>query len=152
MRNDQKEETMSEKSKSGHCLCGAVKISAVLANHEAGACHCKMCQRWAGGPFVAIACTPETTFEGQDAIGVYPSSEWAERGFCKHCGSPLFSRVKSDGSYYLPVGLLDDTEDLTLVSEIFIDRKPSWYSFAEKTSQMTEAEVMAMFAAPSGEP
>jgi len=90
-------------------------------------------------------------FEGQDAIAVYPSSAWAERGFCKHCGSPLFYRMKSDGSYHLPVGLLDDTEGLTLVNEIFIDRKPSLYSFAEKTHQMTEAEVMAMFGAPPGE-
>jgi hypothetical protein len=145
MHNNQKEKTMSEKTKSGHCLCGAVKVSAVLANHEVGACHCKMCQRWTGGPFLAIACTSETVFEGQDAIGVYPSSAWAERGFCKHCGSPLFSRQKSDGAHYLPVGLLDDTEGLTLVNEIFIDRKPSWFSFAEKTSQMTEAEVMAMY-------
>ncbi|MDR2014686.1 MAG: GFA family protein [Azoarcus sp.] len=142
---------MSEKTKSGHCLCGAVQVSAVLANHEAGVCHCKMCQRWIGGPFVAIACTPETVFKGKDAIVVYPSSDWAERGFCKRCGSPLFYRVKSDGSYYLPVGLLDDTGGLTLVNEIFIDRKPSFYSFAEKTNQMTEAEFMAMFGAPPGE-
>jgi hypothetical protein len=151
MHNDRKEKAMPEKMKSGHCLCGAVKVSAVLANFDAGACHCKMCQRWAGGPFVAVSCTPETVFEGQDAIGVYPSSEWAERGFCKHCGSPLFCRQKSDGAYYLPAGLLDDAEGLTLTSEIFIDRKPSWYSFAEKTNRMTEAEVMAMYAAPPAE-
>jgi len=138
---------MSEKTKSGHCLCGAVKVSAVLANHEAGACHCKMCQRWVGGPFVAVACTAETVFEGQDAVAIYPSSAWAERAFCKHCGSPLFCRAKGGDSYYLPVGLLDDTEGLTLTSEIFIDRKPSWYSFAEKTNKMTEEETMAMFAA-----
>jgi len=142
---------MSEKTRFGHCLCGAVQVSAVLANHEAGTCHCKMCQRWAAGPVVVIACTPETVFEGQDAIAVYPSSAWAERAFCKHCGSPLFYRMKNDSSYYLSVGLLDDTEGLTLVNEIFIDRKPSFYSFAEKTNQMTEAEVMAMFNASSGE-
>ncbi|MCL2309371.1 MAG: GFA family protein [Proteobacteria bacterium] len=142
---------MSEKMKTGHCLCGAVQFSAILANNDAHVCHCKMCQRWAGGPFVSVACTPETVFKGQDAIGVYPSSDWAERGFCKHCGSPLFYRVKSDGSYYLPVGLLDDAEGLTLVDEIFIDRKPALYSFAEKTRRMTEAETMAMFAASSGE-
>jgi hypothetical protein len=142
---------MTEKTKSGHCLCGAVKISAILANHDAGVCHCKMCQRWTGGPFVAVACTPETVFENPEAVGVYPSSAGAERGFCKHCGSPLFYRLKSDGSYHLPVGVLDDTEGLTLTVEIFIDRKPSWYSFAEKTNQMTEAECMAMYGISPGE-
>jgi len=143
----QQEKPMSEKKKSGHCLCGAIQVSATLANDEAHVCHCKTCQRWVGGPFVSVACTPETVFEGQDAIAVYPSSDWAERGFCKICGSPLFYRLKSDGSYYLPVGLLDDTEGLTLTSEIYIDRKPSWYSFAEKTNRMTEAEFLAMIAA-----
>ncbi|MCL1826048.1 MAG: GFA family protein [Betaproteobacteria bacterium] len=135
------------KTKTGHCLCGAVQVSAVLANHEAGVCHCKMCQRWAGGPFVEVACTPETVFKSQDAVTAYPSSDWAERGFCKHCGSPLFYRLKSDGSYYVPVGLFDDTEDLTLANEIYVDKKPSWYSFAEKTNKMTEAEFLAMFNA-----
>ncbi|MDR0250438.1 MAG: GFA family protein [Burkholderiales bacterium] len=139
---------MSEKTRSGHCLCGAVKVSAVLATTDAGTCHCKMCQRWTAGPFVSIHCTPETVFEGQDAIGVYPSSDWAERGFCKHCGSPLFVRIKNCGSLYLSIGMLDDTEGLTLASEIFIDCKPSLYSFAEKTHRMTGAEFMAMFAAP----
>jgi hypothetical protein len=98
-----------------------------------------------------MGCTPETVFKGQDAIGVYSSSDWAERGFCKHCGSPLFYRLKHDGAYYLPVGLFDDTEDLTLVDEIFIDRKPSLYSFAEKTNKMTGAEFMAMFGATPDE-
>jgi hypothetical protein len=108
-----------------------------------------MCQRWAGGPFVSVGGTPETVFEGQDAIGVYSSSDWAERGFCKRCGSSLFYRMKEcDGSYYLPVGLLDDVEGVTLVDEIFIDQKPSLYSFAEKTNQMTETEVFAKFGAP----
>jgi len=139
---------MSEKTRTGHCICGAVKVSAVLTSNEVGACHCKMCQRWLGGPFVAVVCTPETVFESQNAVGIYSPSDFAERGFCKHCGSSLFGRIKSDGTYYLPIGLLDDTEGLTLTQEIFIDRKPSLYSFAEKTNQMTEAESFVKFGIP----
>lgn len=142
---------MSETTKTGHCLCGAVQVSAALADHDAHVCHCTMCQRWSGGPFVSVAVTSATTFEGTEAIAVYPSSDWAERGFCRHCGSPLFYRMKSNGSHFLPVGLFDDAEGLTLASEIFIDRKPPFYSFAEKTKKMTEAETLAMFGAPPGE-
>ncbi|MDR2926100.1 MAG: GFA family protein [Azoarcus sp.] len=142
---------MSEKTVSGHCLCGAVQVSAVLASHEVGVCHCTMCQHWTGGPMVSVACSPKTAFAGEEHVTVYPSSAWGERGFCKHCGSALFYRMKSDGSYYIPVGVLDDHEGLKLANEIFIDRKPDFYSFAEKTNKMTEAEVMAMFAAPSSE-
>jgi hypothetical protein len=108
-----------------------------------------MCQRWSAGPNVTIHCSSETTFEGQDAITVYSSSPWGERGFCKHCGSSLFWRSKQEGSYYLSVGVLDDTEGLTLANEIFIDKKPALYSFAEPTNKMTEAEFMSMFSAPT---
>ena len=136
---------MSEKS--GRCLCGAVQFTAVLTNNEVWVCHCKMCQRWAGGSFLAVGGTPETVFKGEDAIALYSSSEWMERGFCRCCGSPLFARLKSDGSYHIPIGLLDDTEGLELTNEIYIDRKPLLYSFAEKTHKMTEAEFLAMYAA-----
>lgn len=138
---------MIEKTKTGHCLCGAVHVTAQLVDHTVGVCHCSMCLRWAGGPLMAIACTPETAFSGADCITVFPSSEWAERGFCSRCGSSLFYRLKGDGSYYLPVGLFEDHDGLTLATEIFIDRKPAFYSFAEETKTMTEAEVMAMYGA-----
>ena len=143
---------MSEKTKTGHCLCGAVHVAAHLVSRGVGACHCTMCQRWTGGPFLALACTPETVFSGEDNITVFSSSEWAERGFCKHCGSPLFYRLKSDGSYYVPVGLFDDHDGLRFATEIFVDRKPAFYSFAEETKKMTEAEVMAMYESVDEKP
>jgi hypothetical protein len=39
------------------------------------------------------------------------------------------------------VGLLDDSDAWTLSGQIFIDRKPSFFSFAEKTENLTEDEV-----------
>ena len=36
----------------GHCLCGKVSITATNASSDVGACHCKMCRCWGGGPFM----------------------------------------------------------------------------------------------------
>tara|TARA_R110002033_G_scaffold145020_1_gene182861 strand:+ start:2845 stop:3033 length:189 start_codon:yes stop_codon:yes gene_type:complete len=36
----------------GHCLCGAITITATQAVSHVDACHCRMCRRWGGGPFV----------------------------------------------------------------------------------------------------
>lgn len=48
----------------------------------------------------------------------------------------------------IPVGFFDDSDDLVLDHEVFIDEKPAFYSFAEKTEQMTGAELFAKFAPP----
>jgi hypothetical protein len=43
-------------------------------------------------------------------------------------------------------GSLDDDTGLKFTSEIFIDDKPEFYEFANKTVQKTGAEVMAEFS------
>lgn len=130
----------------GHCLCGAVKITARHASDNVGVCHCGMCRRWTGGPFLALSCGTDVIIEGEENITLYDSSPWAERGFCAKCGTNLFYRLKETGDLEVVAGLFDDTKNMVLDSQIFIDEKPGFYSFAEKTKNMTGAEVMEMFA------
>lgn len=99
---------MSEHStETGHCLCGLVTFKAPRANHSVNACHCDMCRRWGGGVFMARGCDREVEFSGVEHIEVFDSSAWAERGFCKRCGSHLFYRLKDSGEYEVPAGLFD---------------------------------------------
>ena len=89
------------------------------------------------------------TFDGEDSIQVYDSSDWAERGFCGKCGSHLFYRLKESQQYMVPAGLLDGGDDLVFDHQVFIDRKPSYYDFANETQNMTEAEVFEKYAPPA---
>lgn len=136
--------------RTGGCLCGAVRFVVEKAGSEVDACHCSMCRRWAGGPIIALDCGDAISFEGADSITRYRSSDWAERGFCKLCGSSLFYRLLQDGRYAVSAGAFDDQTDFTLSGEIFIDDKPKYYDFAGDRCRMTGAEVFAMFVA-SGE-
>jgi hypothetical protein len=129
----------------GSCLCGAVNISTSISDRVA-ACHCSMCRQWGGGPLLAVECEGDVSFEGEENIGIYQSSEWAERGFCKKCGSHLFYKYKPNNQYYMPVGIFDKTEGLIFDSQIFIDEKPEYYCFANETKNMTGAEVLEQFA------
>ena len=129
----------------GQCLCGQTKIIATQAHTHVGACHCGMCRRWGGGPLLAIDCGSAVEFEGAENITVYDSSDWAERGFCKHCGSHLFYHLKQADQYIVPVGLFDDQKVFVLDHQVFIDRKPEYYAFANQTETMTEAEVFAKY-------
>lgn len=138
-------------SKTGHrgtCLCGAVRVAAKAKSNDIGACHCTMCRKWGGGPLFAVECKSEVDFEGAEHISTFSSSEWAERGFCRECGTHLFYRLKQEEHYAIPVWLFDggDHDQWRLTEQIFIDQKPSFYSLAEKTTDLTGEEVFAQYS------
>lgn len=133
----------------GRCLCGAVTVTAREMSQHVGACHCGMCRRWTGGPFLTADCGTAVSFTGEENISVYDSSDWAERGFCKQCGSHLFYRLKQNRQYFVPVGLFDESDGIVFDHQVFIDKKPDYYSFANETNNMTEAEVFAQYAPQS---
>ena len=130
---------------SGSCLCGSVRVSAQNATNKVGACHCSMCRKWGGGPYMEVDCGTEVSFIGEENITVYNSSDWADRGFCNSCGSHLFYRLKESKQYMIPVGLFDEQDFFVFENQVFIDKKPSFYSFANKTNDMTEAEIFDMY-------
>ncbi len=130
----------------GQCLCGAVEIEAKSLQKNVGACHCGMCRHWGGGPFLAIQCDGEVEIIGINQVSVFDSSEWAERGFCNQCGTHLFYRLKQHQQYYFPAGLFDLDEELHFDHQVFIDKKPIFYHFANETKNMTEKEVFAKFS------
>lgn len=129
----------------GTCLCGAVSVTATPEKHEVGACHCNMCRKWGGGPFMEIDCGSGASFTGEDNISLFSSSDWAERGFCKSCGTHLFYRLKETGQTMVPVGLFESQDGLNFTGQVFIDEKPEFYAFANKTEDFTGAEIFAMF-------
>lgn len=130
----------------GTCLCGAVRIVAKAKTNDICACHCKMCRRWGGGPFLSADCDSDASFDGAENISIFSSSDWAERGFCRICGTHLFYRLKQDGRYGIPVGLFNDSDRWRLTEQIFIDRKPLFFSFSERTRDLTEKEVFAEYS------
>lgn len=110
-----------------------------------------MCRRFSGGIELGLQIMPDgIAWEGAENIATYQSSEWAERGFCRTCGSNLFWRLTMDGPMKgmmsLGAGTLDSYEGLTFANEVYIDAKPDAYAFAGDRRRMTEADVMAMVA------
>ena len=78
----------------GGCQCGAVRFAAYAGPVKIGLCHCRMCQKAVGGPFISLAEVKHEDFawtRGKPAT--YRSSTIAERDFCAACGTPLSYRV-----------------------------------------------------------
>src|SRR5690606_9332393 len=95
--------------------------------------------------FMALHCE-DVDIPENDALGVYRSSDWAERGFCKECGTPLFWRTHDHSMYAVSATAVEISEGLRLATETFIEEKPQYYAFANDTTKVTGAEWMAMFA------
>jgi hypothetical protein len=106
-----------------------------------------MCRRWGGGPFMEIDCGADVDIDGEGNVSVFDSSDWAERGFCRNCGTHLFYRLKESGQHMVPVGLFDDSAGLVFKGQVFVDEKPDYYEFANETKDLTGAELFAMFGA-----
>ncbi|GAB4318757.1 MAG: GFA family protein [Leptolyngbyaceae cyanobacterium] len=132
----------------GKCLCGAITVTTPDKQHI-DACHCGMCRRWGGGPALMVVCGSNVQIDGTENVKAYRSSEWAERAFCSECGTHLYYKFLPTGDYFVPAGLFQDGVEFEFTEQIFIDRKPAYYDFANQTVNLTEAEVFAKFA-PSG--
>ena len=130
----------------GKCLCGGVRVRAKTLDTSVGACHCGTCRTWAGGPFLAVSAGTEVAFEGEDNITTFSSSDWAERGFCRQCGTHLFYHLKDGSEYIMAAGLFGDVEGYVFDHQVFVEERPAYYQFANKTKDMTGEELFAMYA------
>nr|WP_250148332.1 GFA family protein [Halomonas jincaotanensis] len=120
-------------------------MSVRVNRQNVAACHCQMCRTWGGGPLLALETVNEAQIEGEENITVYASSDIAERGFCRRCGTHLFYRFKEGGHYGIPAGLVDGGEAWTFDTQIFIDEKPHWYAFANSTRDLTGRDVIEAY-------
>ena len=127
----------------GHCLCGAVTLTTPAQSHMS-ACHCGMCRRWGGGPLLAVHCGANVTVTGTEQVEVYRSSDWAERAFCRRCGTHLYYKLLPTNEHVLPAGLFGN-QPFDFHLQIYVDHKPTSYDFANRTAMMTEAEVIAKY-------
>ena len=135
----------------GSCECGAVTYSARSAG-DVTLCFCKQCQRQTSYA-IAASHVPLDGFCLQDpkqSLTWYESSDDAKRGFCSQCGSAMFWQMfHADGSPardYISVmaGTLDDTSDLSLNDQIYVDGAQAYHHIDDSVSALTEAEVKSL--------
>lgn len=83
---------MSETTVEGACFCGDVRFSFELPTLFCGHCHCSMCRRSHGAPFVTWIAVPKSRFrlETPEELTRFASSDHGTRSFCRRCGSSLF--------------------------------------------------------------
>jgi hypothetical protein len=108
----------------GGCLCGSLRYSVSAAPVFQVICHCKMCQKASGGPFVALAFVPpESVAVTKGTTKTIQTSSDSVRHFCADCGSPIFFQRPQVQRIAVLVGTLDEPFDF----------KPNFHCYTEST-------------------
>ena len=96
----------------GGCMCGKVRYTAEIDDHDAYLCHCRMCQRSSGNVSLAMKGVARAQVRWQGEPDYYRSSPFAHRGFCARCGTSLTFEYTdgSSGNMDLILGTFDDPE------------------------------------------
>jgi len=134
----------------GGCLCGAVRFVARNVPSTYGICHCPSCRRWMGSALFEVSVkTEDLTWTGGEHIAMRASSDWAERAWCRECGTNLYFRhTKQDkwfGGTDLPLGLFDDPDVFTLSHEIYVDQIPAGLCLKDVgQKRLTRGDVIAI--------
>lgn len=122
----------------GSCLCGAVKIRVPDEFPFIGNCHCSECRKWTGSAYSAAAMVDAGDFEvtqGEDSLTTYKKTDETDLGFCKHCGSSMFSKKVNKGKYVIRLGVLDDKPTQAPAAHIFVGSKAPWYEISDGLQQ-----------------
>jgi hypothetical protein len=135
----------------GRCMCGAIGFEARPSALEVHACHCEMCRRWTGSALLSVPVAPgDVRWSGEENLRTIASSDWAERGWCGACGTPLFYRITLEGPgrghLSISLGTFDDPDAFAFTEEIYHDRKPASYAYAGDRKRLTKAETEARFS------
>jgi hypothetical protein len=112
----------------GGCQCGAVRFSTPELIDNAHICHCRMCQKAVGNYFAALVGTAKSALiwtRGTPAR--FQSSGDVERGFCSHCGTPLFFDPVTSDDIALCIGALDRPQDVMPISQDSIESRMPWF-------------------------
>jgi len=125
----------------GTCLCGTVRYEidgpfSMMVN-----CHCSMCRKEHGTPFVTFAGAPLAGFHwlsGEDNLTTYASSEKGHRSFCRTCGSAAPMLLPETGMVIAPAGELEQDPGVRPQMHIFVGSKAPGYVITDDLPQYEE--------------
>ncbi len=112
----------------GGCFCGSLRYRIEPGNSAVVNCHCSMCRRASGAPYVTWILLSDEQFElRQGEPAVLKSSNRGTRWFCDKCGTPIVFRTSErPGKTDVTVCSLDDPNACPPSEDVYAETKLEW--------------------------
>lgn len=112
----------------GGCFCGKVGYAVSGVPFGEANCHCSICRRVSGAPFVAWFTVRSNEFRWtKEEPATLRSSGHAVRTFCSNCGTPLtFVSIECPGEIDVTTCSLEDPTLIPPKEHIHVDSKLPW--------------------------
>jgi hypothetical protein len=123
-------------TRTGACLCGAVRYEVAGPLRSVVLCHCTQCRR-STGHFMAATAARQGDFRllAAEELRWYASSDSARRAFCGRCGSTLFWQGVGRDYISIAAGTLDGATGLNCACHIHVADKGDYYSIEDGLPQ-----------------
>jgi hypothetical protein len=125
----------------GGCFCGFVRYQTEGTPSQETNCHCSICRRTSGAPFVTWFTVPRVDFRfvaGEPAS--FRSSDHGMRTFCLRCGTPLtFRSSRFPDEIDVTSCSLDEPERVPPKDHTRASAKLAWVELGDRLPVFAEA-------------
>ncbi|MDP6873576.1 MAG: GFA family protein [Alphaproteobacteria bacterium] len=118
-------------SRTGGCLCGAVRYELTAEPITTMVCNCTICQKSSGSALSTIALVSREALEVTGELKGYEyagdSGNKLEINFCPNCGAPVLLNIRRMPDIVsIKVGSFDDTSWFKPKLNIWTDSAQAW--------------------------
>jgi hypothetical protein len=127
----------------GGCFCGAIRYETAGVPFHQTSCHCSICRRTTGAPFVAWFSVSRSKFRlVQGTPTRFRSTAKGTRSFCPHCGTQLtFEHDDASDELDITTCSLDDPEQLPPTDHTRTSSQLAWVRLADDLPEHPEARA-----------
>lgn len=125
----------------GGCYCGAIRYETGAAPYDRTNCHCSICRRTTGAPFVTWFSVPRSEFRFVEGVPArFRSSAKGTRSFCARCGTQLtFEHDDAGDEIDVTTCSLDDPEALPPEDHSRTSSRLRWVRLADGLPEFAES-------------
>ena len=132
-------------TKTGGCLCGAVRYSVPWPPLALATCSCVNCQKQSGAVMSAVGVVARNDLTLSGELKIFTdkadSGNAVYRQFCPNCGSPVLTdteAARAGGVIFFKAGTLDKTQDIEPNLHYWAKSAQKWFTFPAEHTVLDE--------------